>query len=93
MNMKMLCVFNAPSVKLRGCSARIGGAAEYFGRHHPTNLKAIIKRPLAPGCIIDLNEQTMRYFNPTLKRGVVPRVKVTPLRGGDWPTGPISAES
>ena len=59
--------------------------------------KAIIKindvGPLVPGRVIDLNEQAMRYFDPTLKRGVVHPIKVTPLRGDDWPTGPVEAES
>lgn len=55
--------------------------------------KAIIKindvGPLTPGRIIDLNEQTMRYFDPTFTLGVVQSVKVTPLFGNDWSTGPI----
>jgi rare lipoprotein A len=55
--------------------------------------KAIIKindvGPLKRGRVIDFNEQTMRYFDPTLKLGLIPRVMVTPLVGDDWPTGPI----
>ena len=39
--------------------------------------------------IIDFNEQTMRYFDPTLKLGLIHGVMVTPLLGDDWPTGPI----
>ena len=45
--------------------------------------------PLRPGRVIDFNEQTMRYFDPTLKRGLIRGVMVTPLVGEDWPTGPI----
>ena len=45
--------------------------------------------PLEPGRIIDLNERTMRLFDPTLQRGLIPNVKVTPLRGDDWTPGPI----
>jgi len=55
--------------------------------------KAIIKindvGPLKPGRVIDFNEQTMRYFDPTLKLGLIRGVMITPLAGDDWPTGPI----
>ena len=55
--------------------------------------KAIIKindvGPLKPGRVIDFNEQTMRYFDPTLKLGLIHGIMVTPLVGDDWPTGPI----
>jgi rare lipoprotein A len=55
--------------------------------------KAIVKindvGPLKPGRVIDFNEQTMRYFDPTLKLGLIHGVMVTPLLGDDWPTGPI----
>ena len=46
--------------------------------------------PLTPGRIIDFNERTMRYFDPTLELGVIKNVKVTPLPGKDWTPGPIS---
>jgi rare lipoprotein A len=56
--------------------------------------KAVIKindvGPLMPGRIIDFNEQTMRYFDPSLQRGVIERVMVTPLSGDDWTAGPIA---
>jgi rare lipoprotein A len=45
--------------------------------------------PLKPGRIIDLNEQTMQYFDPTMERGVIKSVKVTPLPGDDWIAGPV----
>ena len=55
--------------------------------------QAIIKindvGPLAPGRIIDLNEHTMRYFDPTFERGLISHVTVTPLRGDGWLTGPL----
>lgn len=43
--------------------------------------------PLKPGRVIDLNERAMRYFDPSLKQGVLP-VTVTPLAGYRKP-GPI----
>lgn len=46
--------------------------------------------PLRPGRIIDLNEKTMRYFDPTLETGVLPDVSVTPLEGGSWTPGPVT---
>jgi len=59
--------------------------------------KAIIKinyvGQLKPGRVIDFNEQTMRYFDPTIKRGLIHGVMVTPLIGDDWPTGPIEQAS
>lgn len=59
--------------------------------------QAIIKindvGPLKPGRVIDFNEQTMRYFDPTLQLGLIHRVKITPLLGDDWPTGPIEGKS
>lgn len=45
--------------------------------------------PLTPGRIIDFNERTMSYFDPSLQQGVIPGVKVTPLSGGDWTPGPV----
>ncbi|MGY8664376.1 septal ring lytic transglycosylase RlpA family protein [Bradyrhizobium sp. UFLA05-109] len=56
--------------------------------------KAIVKindvGPLTPGRIIDFNERTMRHFDPSLQRGVIADVKVTPLSGDDWIPGPIA---
>lgn len=45
--------------------------------------------PLVPGRIIDLNTRTMRYFDPTMARGVVQDVTVTPLPGENWVAGPL----
>jgi peptidoglycan lytic transglycosylase len=46
--------------------------------------------PLEPGRVIDFNEQTMRYFDPSLELGLIALVEVTPLRGIDWLPGPIA---
>ena len=58
------------------------------------NKKAIVKindvGPLQPGRIIDFDERTMRYFDPTLQLGLIHQVKVTPLHGHDWIPGPIA---
>jgi rare lipoprotein A len=55
--------------------------------------QAIIKindvGPLEPGRVIDLNEQTMRYFDPTFEQGLIPHITVTPLLGNGWMTGPL----
>ncbi|HUC51748.1 MAG TPA: septal ring lytic transglycosylase RlpA family protein [Xanthobacteraceae bacterium] len=55
--------------------------------------QAIIKindvGPLEPGRVIDLNEQTMRYFDPTFELGLISHITVTPLRGDGWLTGPL----
>jgi len=55
--------------------------------------RAIVKindvGPLMPGRVIDFNEQTMRYFDPTLQRGLVTSVKITPLYGRGWTAGPL----
>ncbi|MGB8577086.1 MAG: RlpA-like double-psi beta-barrel domain-containing protein [Pseudolabrys sp.] len=56
--------------------------------------RAIIKindvGPLKPGRVIDFNQQTMRYFDPSLQLGVVHNVKITPLPGNRWAPGPIN---
>src|SRR5262245_66077925 len=58
------------------------------------NKRAIIKindvGPLKPGRVIDFNKQTMRYFDPSLQRGLFHSVRITPLPGDGWETGPIS---
>ncbi len=58
--------------------------------------RAIIKindvGPLRPGRVIDLSEKTMAYFDPSLKRGVIPGVKITPLDGKQqWTPGPLDS--
>jgi rare lipoprotein A len=58
------------------------------------NKKVIVKindvGPLKPGRIIDFDEQTMRYFDPTMRLGLIRNIKVTPLSGDDWPPGPVA---
>jgi rare lipoprotein A len=46
--------------------------------------------PLKAGRIIDFNEQTMRYFDPTLRLGLIRNIKVTPLHGNDWVPGHVA---
>ena len=48
--------------------------------------------PLKPGRVIDLNERSMRYFDPTLQLGLISDVKVALLPGEDWTPGPIGSE-
>lgn len=45
--------------------------------------------PLRPGRVIDFNERTMRHFDPSMDRGVIPDVKVSPLAGDNWTPGPV----
>lgn len=45
--------------------------------------------PLVPGRIIDLNERTMRHFDPSMDIGVIHDVKVMPLIGDYWVPGPV----
>jgi rare lipoprotein A len=45
--------------------------------------------PLTPGRIIDLNERTMRHFDPSMEIGVINDVKVSPLAGDYWVPGPV----
>ncbi|MFN3656523.1 MAG: RlpA-like double-psi beta-barrel domain-containing protein [Pseudolabrys sp.] len=56
--------------------------------------RAIVKindvGPLRPGRIIDLNERAMRYFDPTMRRGIIDGVRVTPLAGEEWTPGPVA---
>jgi rare lipoprotein A len=77
------------------------GGVRYGKDYRPTyalvevaEKRAIIKindvGPLKPGRVIDFNKQTMRYFDPTLQRRIIHSVKVTPLPGDGWETGPIS---
>jgi len=79
--------------------AQFGGV--HFGRNYQpafalvqvANKQAIVRindvGPLLPGRIIDLNERTMRYFDPGLRRGLLHNIQVTPLIGPDWVAGPL----
>jgi rare lipoprotein A len=59
------------------------------------NKRAIVKindvGPLKPGRVIDLNERSMRYFDPFMRRGLLSGVKLTLLPGEDWTPGPVGA--
>ncbi|MBO0759251.1 MAG: hypothetical protein J2P54_25710 [Bradyrhizobiaceae bacterium] len=79
-----------------------GLRGKFGGVHHGTKAayalvesggkRAVLKindvGPLKPGRIIDFNRQAMRYFDPSLQRGVIQSVKVTPLHGDQTP-GPL----
>jgi rare lipoprotein A len=69
------------------------GAKPNYALVEAAGKKAIVKindvGPLTPGRIIDLNERTMRYFDPSLNRGVIANVRVEPLSGYSWTPGPI----
>ncbi len=70
------------------------GAKPRYALIERAGKKAIIKindvGPLTPGRIIDFNERTMRYFDPSLRLGVIDDVRVTPLPGEDWTPGPVA---
>lgn len=55
--------------------------------------RAIVKindvGPLRPGRVIDLSRQVMHYFDPSLQRGLLKGMLVTPLIGSDWTPGPL----
>src|SRR4249920_136634 len=64
------------------------GARPKFALVEAVGKKVIVKindvGPLTPGRIIDLNERTMRYFDPDLQLGVIRDVIVKPLFGDYW---------
>ena len=89
----------AIQIDMRG---RFGGV-EYGKLYRPAyalvvsaDKKAIVKindvGTLAPGRVIDLNARTMRFFDPSMERGVVHLVQVTPLLGGNWSPGPVESD-
>jgi len=45
--------------------------------------------PLKSGRVLDLNERSMRYFDPFLAQGLIQDVKITMLPGEDWQAGPV----
>jgi len=48
--------------------------------------------PLKPGRVIDLNERSMRYFDPFMERGLLPDASITFLPGEQWVPGPVHGE-
>jgi rare lipoprotein A len=69
------------------------GVKPKFALVEAAGKKVIVKindvGPLTPGRIIDLNERTMRLFDPSLELGVIHGVTVTPLLGDAWTPGPV----
>lgn len=69
------------------------GARPKYALVEAVGKKIIVKindvGPLTPGRIIDLNERAMRYFDPSLQRGVIYSVIVKPLFGDYWVPGPV----
>ncbi len=69
------------------------GARPKYALVEAAGKKVIVKindvGPLTPGRIIDLNERTMRHFDPSLQLGVINDVKVRPLAGDYWIPGPV----
>lgn len=69
------------------------GARPKYALVEAVGKKVIVKindvGPLRPGRVIDLNERTMRHFDPSMDRGVIPDVKVSPLAGDNWTPGPV----
>ena len=45
--------------------------------------------PLKAGRVLDLNERSMRFFDPFLSRGLIQDAKITLLPGEDWTPGPV----
>jgi rare lipoprotein A len=69
------------------------GAKPNYALVEAVGKKVIVKindvGPLTPGRIIDLNERTMRYFDPSLLLGVISGVRVWPLSGDYWVPGSV----
>ncbi|OKO69411.1 hypothetical protein AC630_36905 [Bradyrhizobium sp. AS23.2] len=69
------------------------GARPKYALVEAVGKKVIVKindvGPLRPGRIIDLNERTMRHFDPSLEIGVIHDVRVSPLSGDNWTPGPV----
>jgi rare lipoprotein A len=69
------------------------GARPKYALVEAVGKKVIVKindvGPLTPGRIIDLNERTMRHFDPSLQLGVIHDVTVRPLSGDYWIPGPV----
>jgi rare lipoprotein A len=79
------------------------GGVHYGRRYQPAyalveccGKRAIVKindvGPLRPGRVIDLDQRSMRYFDPSLRAGLIRDVKITLLSGNDWTPGPVESE-
>jgi rare lipoprotein A len=78
------------------------GGVRYGSQYEPayalveaSGKKAIIKindvGPLRPGRVIDLSKKTMGFFDPSLQKGIIPGVRITPLQGKQWTPGPLDS--
>jgi rare lipoprotein A len=78
------------------------GGVRYGRNYRPTyalvcdgSKRVIVKindvGPLMPGRVIDLNDRAMRYFDPTMQRGLLRNVSVIPLPGPYWSSGPVDS--
>jgi rare lipoprotein A len=83
-------------IDLRGEFGGVGYGKNYqpaYALVEAGSKRAIVKindvGPLAFGRIIDLNERTMRYFDPSLQLGLIHDMRVIPLPGRTWTAGPI----
>jgi rare lipoprotein A len=90
----------AIQIDLRAAFGGVGYGRDYRAAYalvESGNKRMIVKindvGPLRPGRVIDLSERAMRYLDQTLIRGLVPHVKLTLLRGGDWTPGPIVGDT
>ena len=86
----------AIQIDLRGDFGGIGYGKDY--RPHYALIESGGKRvvvkindvgPLKPGRVIDLNQQVMHYFDPSLRQGLVADIMITPLPGDGWVPGPV----
>jgi rare lipoprotein A len=84
---------------LRGLFGGVGYGRNYRPTYAlvETDSKRVIVKindvgPLAFGRVIDLNKQAMRYFDPSLRLGLIHHVRVIPLPGTQWATGPVGTD-
>jgi rare lipoprotein A len=74
-----------------------GGTKPRYALVESNGKKVIVKindvGPLERGRVIDFDRQTMRYFDPSLQRGLIDNVKVTPLSGDHYTLGPVGGKS
>jgi rare lipoprotein A len=87
----------AIQMKLRGKFGGVHGGKARYALVDGGGKKVIVKindvGPLEPGRVIDFNRQTMRYFDPSLQRGLIHDVRVTPLPGDHYTPGPVGNKS
>ncbi len=86
----------AIQIRLRGKFAGVRYGRLYkptFALVELNGKRAIVKindvGPLRPGRVIDLSTQAMHYFDPSMRRGVLDGMLVTPLVGDNWTPGPL----